>query len=371
MLTSELLTPGCMEACPACPHRTLTMEESLSQKRNWLLSRLSPFSDQMEAVNSVGASQRLHYRDKVCLHAEYTGAAWKIGVMKRGSVIPIPECPVHSDRVNAFLGELLLILPGFEDFPLKYYVHSAAQVSLVCKSSTLPRPVILNRLKALARGHSGIEGLWLHLHPSAGFKVFGKGGWHLLEGEPFSVDESGLRYGPAAFQQLLPGLYGQSMGRAASFLRPSEETVVIDLYSGTGSSLRRWVEHHSACLGVEISGDAIEQASVNVTGTPVLRGTCKQRLPQLDEFINSEENEQKIKLLYANPPRTGLEKEVADWIIHTLEPERIAYLSCSAGTLRRDLDTLVKGHYLVERLIPYDFFPQTKHIEVLSLLQKQ
>jgi 23S rRNA (uracil1939-C5)-methyltransferase len=48
----------------------------------------------------------------------------------------------------------------------------------------------------------------------------------------------------------------------------------------------------------------------------------------------------------------------------------MAYLSCSAGTLNRDLSILCSTGYLVERIIPFDFFPQTIHVESLVLLSR-
>jgi tRNA/tmRNA/rRNA uracil-C5-methylase (TrmA/RlmC/RlmD family) len=50
-------------------------------------------------------------------------------------------------------------------------------------------------------------------------------------------------------------------------------------------------------------------------------------------------------------------------------PQRMAYLSCSAGTLRRDLEHLTAAGYRVMRIIPYDFFPQTHHVETLVFLK--
>jgi len=46
------------------------------------------------------------------------------------------------------------------------------------------------------------------------------------------------------------------------------------------------------------------------------------------------------------------------------------YELCSAGTLRRDLDALTRSDYWIKRLTPYDFFPQTYHVETLVLLQE-
>ena len=58
-----------------------------------------------------------------------------------------------------------------------------------------------------------------------------------------------------------------------------------------------------------------------------------------------------------------------DWAAMEFRPERMAYLSCSAGTLSRDLAALTAAGYTVEALTPYDFFPQTRHVEILALLK--
>ncbi len=46
------------------------------------------------------------------------------------------------------------------------------------------------------------------------------------------------------------------------------------------------------------------------------------------------------------------------------------YLSCSAGTLKRDLEKLQKV-LDVESIFPYDFFPGTRHVETLVLLKEK
>jgi tRNA/tmRNA/rRNA uracil-C5-methylase (TrmA/RlmC/RlmD family) len=66
----------------------------------------------------------------------------------------------------------------------------------------------------------------------------------------------------------------------------------------------------------------------------------------------------------------GLEPEVLGWLSEKLRPEALAYLSCSAGTLARDLSVLQNSGYSVRRIIPYDFFPQTPHVEALALVER-
>jgi tRNA/tmRNA/rRNA uracil-C5-methylase (TrmA/RlmC/RlmD family) len=76
----------------------------------------------------------------------------------------------------------------------------------------------------------------------------------------------------------------------------------------------------------------------------------------------------RVGVAYVNPPRSGLEAEVAQALARELRPARIAYLSCSAGTLARDLAMLESAGYAVVRIHPYDFFPLTHHVEALALL---
>lgn len=291
-----------------------------------------------------------------------------MGLMARKELIAIPHCPIHSKRVRETARLLAQVLPPGPLFPMVFYVQAGAQVTLVLKTTQLPNLDWLNREFQGGLRDAGIEGLWLHLYPSAGRRLFTKNGWRLLWGRPRSLDGNRLIYGPAAFQQLIPALYRQALDQAERFLAPSGDDSVIDLYCGLGTSLMRWVRPGARTVGVELGGEALECARQNVPDALVLRGACEARIPQLDEWVGQESTGQ--RLLYVNPPRTGLEPGVLNWVRDTLRPVRMAYLSCSAGTLRRDLDSLTGFGYRVERIIPYDFFPQTYHVETLVLLRR-
>lgn len=356
---------GCHPYCPACPHRSWTKEASLAQKQAFLEKALEPWKDVLNLVVSVHGTARWGYRTQAVLHT-FWDEGWKYGLRKRDDVIPIPDCPVHHPQLNEALRLMASALPPPLEFPLAYFVLSGAQMVLVLKSGDLPSHNMLDENLVQGLSACGIEGLWLHLHPSAGKRVFGKGGWHLLWGEPRSRDVNGLLYGPASFQQLIPELYKASLDLAEDFLAPGPEAAVIDLYCGTGNSMLRWSRAGADVMGVEWSGEAVECALKNVPAARLLRGLCKQRLPQLSEWSGAKGRR---PLLYANPPRTGLEIEVSEWIIQEYRPVRIAYLSCSAGTLARDLKILCRAGYQVTLLQPYDFFPQTRHVECLALLE--
>jgi 23S rRNA (uracil1939-C5)-methyltransferase len=215
----------------------------------------------------------------------------------------------------------------------------------------------------------GIEGLWLHCHPAAGRRLFARSGWHLLQGSAESRDSRGFLHGPTAFMQAMPALHARAIHDAATHLAPGRGVDVLDLYCGLGATLRAWTDAGSAALGVELSGEAVSFAAKNAPQANLLRGTCIQRLPQVREWWSRCASEG-VRVAYVNPPRSGLEGEVVAALADELRPDRIAYLSCSAGTLARDLAALEAAGYAVSVIRPYDFFPNTHHIETLALLTR-
>ncbi len=355
------LAPGCEPSCPGCRHRRLSDDESAAQKQRWLAARLAPWAHGLSPLRV--ADTRRDYRDRVVLAAEWHGDAWRIGLRRRDTVIAIPDCPVHSPRVRAMVGALARLLPPAQQLPLAYYVQSGRQATLVVKAACADIGGWLSALEPVMRT-CGLEGLWLHLNPSAGRRVLAKQRWRLLWGQPRSVDAEGLCYGPGAFQQLQPALHAQALDAAEAFLEPDADSRVIDLYCGVGASLRRWTVAGADAIGVEAGREAVACARLNAPRAQVLVGYCATRLPQLRDFSDGPG----CRLLYANPPRTGLEPAVCDWIGSEYAARRMAYLSCSAGTLARDLALLETYGFRVEQLIPFDFFPQTQHVETLALL---
>lgn len=253
---------------------------------------------------------------------------------------------------------------------MAYSVQTGSQITLVVKSKQTPDLTWLDDRLISALEQINIKGVWLHLHPCAGKKVFSKNAWHLLYGSERSIDENQFVYGPKAFQQLIPALYNQAQSLAETFLSPSTQDIIIDLYCGIGTGLARWQKRCANIMGVELDGDAVACARENTVNVEILRGKCRDRIPQLIQWIDSQVIAGS-RLLYINPPRTGLEPEILQWITADYKPHRMAYLSCSAGTLQKDLAYLTTCGYEVIKILPYDFFPQTIHVETMVFLKSK
>jgi tRNA/tmRNA/rRNA uracil-C5-methylase (TrmA/RlmC/RlmD family) len=341
------------------------MAASATQKQGYLQRVLERWQAVLQPVRSPRDDQRFGYRDRVTLNARCDGSAgWQFGMMRRDELIPIHECPVHSARVNRLVAQLRATLPPHADFPLAYLHVAGAQATLIVKARN-HQPAHLDALRA-GLSATGIEGLWVHCHASAGRKLFARSGWYLAWGAPTSLDAAGLVHGPAAFQQLLPELHAQSVMLARDHLDPAPGVAVLDLYCGIGATLRQWLSAGASGLGVELAGGAVDCARINAPGAVVLRGTCEQRMPQVRDWWHGGGHSRRA--CYVNPPRSGLEPALLEALAHDLRPDRIAYLSCSAGTLARDLAVFESAGYAVRSIAPFDFFPGTHHVECLALL---
>ncbi len=70
-----------------------------------------------------------------------------------------------------------------------------------------------------------------------------------------------------------------------------------------------------------------------------------------------------------DPPRTG-----AAFALHALcelGAEKILYVSCNPATLVRDTAILLQFNYRLKKVAMIDMFPNTGHLESISLFEKE
>jgi 23S rRNA (uracil1939-C5)-methyltransferase len=116
-------------------------------------------------------------------------------------------------------------------------------------------------------------------------------------------------------------------------------------------------------IGIESSPSACEDFSFNLdefNHVELYEGLAEDVIPHL---------EAKPDIVLVDPPRAGLEKRVVDGILK-LNPQVLAYVSCDPATLARDAARLIQGGYRLREVTPFDLFPQTYHIESISLFER-
>ncbi|MGZ3694820.1 MAG: class I SAM-dependent RNA methyltransferase [Bdellovibrionota bacterium] len=350
-----MIPAGCVEACPGCKQRELSATESSAQKEAWVSTNLEQLCSRILPI--AIPNQRWGYRRKATLHARWRENRWQFGLIRRRIreeiFIAIPECPVQTSALNTLFGACEG-LP--EALPLAFVQISGSALTLVLKSARSEALLSLAKDCLTKLAGAGAAAIFINWNPAAGRRVLSSRHMEQIYGPKF-LSEHGLAHGPSAFRQQIPELEEQAQALAAVHLQ--EFAQIIDLYCGLGATLARWRKAGKEAIGVELVGEACELAEINAPGAKILKGKTEDRLPQLVE-LNASLG------IFTNPPRDGHGEKVCAWL-ESSGAKRIAYLSCNMRSLRDDLYLLPS--YEAKLVQPFDFFPQTDHVEALVLLQ--
>jgi 23S rRNA (uracil1939-C5)-methyltransferase len=136
---------------------------------------------------------------------------------------------------------------------------------------------------------------------------------------------------------------------------------IADLYAGVGTFACQLSPRAAAVVAVESSASACEDGRLNAGFLENVRyraGLVEQVLPRLDPAPD---------IAVLDPPRAGCASRVVGTLLEQ-RPQRIIYCSCDTATLARDLRLFVQGGYRLVSTRVVDMFPQTYHIESLSVL---
>lgn len=147
----------------------------------------------------------------------------------------------------------------------------------------------------------------------------------------------------------------------------TENDIVYDLYTGTGSIACYIASECKKVVGLEYVPEAIEDAKVNaalngIGNTDFFAGDIKDLLTT--SFF-AEHGYPDVVI--TDPPRTGMHEDVVMQLLQAA-PRCIVYISCNAATQARDL-FLLKEKYDVKAVQPVDMFPHTSHIENIVKLE--
>jgi tRNA (uracil-5-)-methyltransferase len=158
---------------------------------------------------------------------------------------------------------------------------------------------------------------------------------------------------------------------------------LIDCYCGSGLFALSAASHFDLCVGIEINGKAIEEASANadlngISNCQFVAASAEAMFtspPELTirgfEACRVQDFPREETVVVLDPPRKGCSEEFLEQL-YRYSPQRIVYMSCGPATQARDAKGIVEvGGYEMVSIQPFDLFPQTKHIESLIVFEKR
>lgn len=140
-------------------------------------------------------------------------------------------------------------------------------------------------------------------------------------------------------------------------------STAVDLYAGAGNLSLSLARKGISIMAVEVVPQLV--AAADKTATKYGFHNFKSINTSVNLFLKN--NKEKFDLIIADPPRSGLQ----DLALKLPESKYLIHISCYLPKLVSDLHALTNDGWHVEKLLPYDMFPQTTYVEVMTLFSKE
>ena len=388
--------------CGGCQLQHLCYEQQLSVKKESVENAFRKVAFiEINAQKTVCGANSFRYRNKLQLPVSQSGEKVYIGFYAENShrVIEIEDCPINAKwtknlilAVKTYMS--LYNLKGYNEITRKGDIREVTArevdgnliITLVTLKRNLPR---IDKLIEIIEGNIGNNfSLYLNFNDKPTNQIYGKD-FTLVYGEgEYKGEMLGIKYsmGVQSFMQVNSEVCEKLYSTVKSLLSTSENSVVVDAYSGAGLMTALLAKDVSKAIGIEIVEEAVQLADIlakeNGLSQKVFNynGKCEEIMP---DIIAKEKQKNAEICLVLDPPRKGCDIKVIESIIKS-DIDKIVYVSCKPTTLARDVGLLVGtltfdngqikkaenplARYKVETVIPFDMFPQTKHVETLVCL---
>ena len=331
------------EFCGGCHYQNLAYDAQLKAKTEIVRDQLRRIAkiENPPVQPMVGSPNPWNYRNHVQFHLTEGGELGYVGA-KGNAILPITECHLPELPINELWPKLEFESDApFERVSLR--TGTDDDLMLILESDELEAPEL-----ELEAGISVV-----HLTGEDALVMAGED--HIF----MQVLERGFRVSAGSFFQVNTAMAEKMVLHLLDKL-PLPAKTILDVYCGVGLFSAFLAPKCERLIGIESSLPTCEDFTVNLDEfdhVELYEGAAEDVIPLL-------EAEQPIVLV--DPPRAGVDKRALDGI-RELAPGFIAYVSCDPSTLARDVARLIAGGYRLIDVTPFDLFPQTYHIESISL----
>ncbi|MBN2555509.1 MAG: class I SAM-dependent RNA methyltransferase [Anaerolineales bacterium] len=346
---AKRVAPRCPHygACGGCHYQFLPYKAQLEAKTNIVRSQMQRIAkiEHPPVNNIIPSPSPWNMRNQLQFHQNAEG--W-LGFHRAGSheVLPVQTCLLpHESIAELWPRAELEYIPGLRRIAFR---SDSAENAMIVFHAKKPAEIEM-RMDAPA------SVAWAS---PAGTQILG-GDDHLF----YSVREREFVVSPASFFQVNNALTEKMVEVVFNFLQIKSGEIVFDLYSGVGLFAAFAAEQGAAITAAEVSSSACEDFAINLDAFDHVE------MYQAQTSVALEAITKKPNAIIMDPPRSGLSSEVRDALIR-IRPRRMAYISCDTATFARDARHLIEGGFKLHTIQPMDLFPQTYHIELISLWEK-
>ena len=355
-----------IDNCGGCGLSHLRDEAELSFKQERIRETMRRVGgvtwDNPIDIRRVGDSW--NYRHRVRLHAQWIEGAWRIGLFARRSrtLAGFGGCSVLWPELNDVVRRVsraVLRLPaglGIDEVSLAYSRRQRRAAASVSVSGNMKK---LRHVAAQLGEDASLFGVELRQED----ELWQWGNLELLY-DHGAGDQFDLAYEAGMFSQGNPAVNDLLVGCVVEAATEGGAKTALEMHAGIGNLSIPLAKAGMTVRATEASKRACTFGERNARGAEAdVTFACI-----VDEEAVHDAADRDV--LVMDPPRSGAKGACQTVARPGDGPQRVVYVSCDPATLARDVAILTEGGYHLRRLIGFDMFPQTPHVETLAVLER-
>ncbi len=190
-------------------------------------------------------------------------------------------------------------------------------------------------------------------------------GVQLVAGESEIQEQYGevqVSVSASGFAQINPEAAGLAYVSAARLA--GNGPMALDLYGGSGAIGRHMAPNFGRVVVLDTDFDALARGRHDVRNAETRNMTFRD-----GDAAQLYHSSLQAGVIVVDPPRIGLSDASRD-ALQDSSALKVVYVSCDPATWARDVGDLIRRGWELGQVTPHDFYPQTSHVEVVSVLTR-
>ena len=370
--------------CRSCSLLHLSnASEILSSKQTLVNELLTEIDSNRVQISKLWSPRKLfHSRAKARLTVTGTKDKPILGLVDKDfNGIELERCPLHLKLINKIIAVLPKIISELNLTPYNIKKRVGELKNLIVISNSEETEVILRfvlrsenlvekikkAIPAMQQQVKELSVISVNIQPIPHQIAEGEKEIILTEQEYIwqIYNKKKFPITPKAFIQVSPETAEVLYEKVAKRIEELEIKSVLDLYCGNGGFAIHAAKAGAKAIGLEISKQSVKCANLAVEKNGI--AAVKFHSGSAEESL-TKHNLKNLDAIICNPPRRGLGQETLSHILR-IAPQYLIYSSCNIKTFLADMRTL-RQVYRLKEIHPFDMFPLTNHVEILSIFEK-
>ena len=354
----------CSHKCGGCDLIHMSYPSQIDYK-NLLIKEM--FKD-YNVLDIIPAESNYYYRNKVIYALDYKNNNVYFGLYEENThtVINTASCLVNnklSKNIIIKLKEYLLKnnITSIKYILMRFNSFNEILLGLITNQDLIKEDELITLLK------DDVKSIVINYNDFSTNKILGDNN-KVIYGDNIIQEKIGDYFFNISLNSFFQINYSQ-MIKLYNLIKDSnlisKNDILLDAYSGTSTIGIYLSDKTKEVISVESNTSSYLNALDNVNINKVNNVKCIN--DDCTNYINTSKDN--FDIVVMDPPRSGCSRAFLDALINK-KVEKLIYVSCNPKSLKRDLNIL-KEYYDILSIQPVDMFPNTLHIETVTLLQRK